>query len=131
MDVMPRKLANLDLDLSVIADAFVVTVVGGLGSLPGAFLAAVLIGIAKALCIGLGFSKLTLVVEFVIMGVVLVLRPYGLLGKPPAMARAVGEAPPPLSPPRCCRCRPPMAGSRWCSCGWRGRSCTPSCAGWA
>jgi branched-chain amino acid transport system permease protein len=97
---IPREPANLDLDLSVIADAFVVTVVGGLGSLGGAFLAAVLIGVAKAFCIGFGFSKLTLVVEFVIMGVVLVLRPHGLLGKPPAMARAVGEAPPPLQPPR-------------------------------
>jgi branched-chain amino acid transport system permease protein len=97
---IPREPANLDLDLSVIADAFVVTVVGGLGSLGGAFLAAILIGVAKAFCIGLGVSKLTLVVEFVIMGVVLVLRPYGLLGKPPAMQRAVGEAPPPLTPPR-------------------------------
>src|ERR1700754_3485119 len=97
---IPREPANLDLDLSVIADAFVVTVVGGLGSLGGAFLAAILIGVAKAFCIGLGVSKLTLVVEFVIMGVVLVLRPYGLLGKAPAMARAVGEAPPMLRPPR-------------------------------
>ena len=97
---IPREPANLDLDLSVIADAFVVTVVGGLGSLGGAFIAAILIGVAKALCIGLGFSKLTLVVEFVIMGVVLVLRPYGLLGKPPPMARPAGEAPPPLTAPR-------------------------------
>ena len=96
---IPREPATLDLDLSVIADAFVVTVVGGLGSLGGAFLAAVLIGVAKAFCIGLGFSKLTLVVEFVIMGVVLVLRPYGLLGRPPAMAR-FGEPAPPLQPPR-------------------------------
>src|SRR6185295_6278663 len=97
---IPREPANLDLDLSVIADAFVVTVVGGLGSLGGAFLAAVLIGVAKAFCIGLGVSKLTLVVEFVIMGVVLVLRPYGLLGRPPAMARAGGEASQPLQLPR-------------------------------
>src|SRR5882757_6340352 len=97
---IPREPANLDLDLSVIADAFVVTVVGGLGSLGGAFIAAMLIGVAKAVCIGLGVSKLTLVVEFLIMGVVLVLRPYGLLGKPPSMPRAVGDAPPPLNPPR-------------------------------
>jgi len=97
---IPREPANLDLDLSVIADAFVVTVVGGLGSLGGALLAAVLIGVAKAFCIGLGFSKLTLVAEFVIMGVVLVARPYGLFGKPQAVARAAGDAPPPLSPPR-------------------------------
>ncbi len=97
---IPREPANLDLDLSVIADAFVVTVVGGLGSLGGALLAAVLIGVAKAFCIGLGFSKLTLVAEFVIMGVVLMARPYGLFGKPSALARAAGEAPPPLRPPR-------------------------------
>ncbi len=97
---LPREPANLDLDLTVIADAFVVTVVGGLGSLPGAFLAALLIGIAKALCIGLGVSKLTLVVEFVIMGVVLVLRPYGLLGKAPAAQRGAADLPPPLAPPR-------------------------------
>jgi branched-chain amino acid transport system permease protein len=96
---IPREPANLDLDLSVIADAFVVTVVGGLGSLSGAFLAAVLIGVAKALCIGFGFSKLTLVAEFLIMGMVLVVRPYGLLGKPSSLARLAGEAPPPLSPP--------------------------------
>ncbi len=97
---IPREPANLDLDLGVIADAFVVTVVGGLGSIPGAFLAAVLIGVTKAFCIGLGFSKFTLVAEFVIMGIVLVLRPYGLLGKPQALQRSAGELPPPLSPPR-------------------------------
>jgi branched-chain amino acid transport system permease protein len=107
---IPREPANLDLDLSVIADAFVVTVVGGLGSLPGALLAAILIGVAKAFCIGIGttdllgfeidFSKLVLVVEFVIMGIVLVLRPYGLLGRPQAVVRATGAAPPPLTPPR-------------------------------
>jgi len=97
---IPREPATLDLDLSVIADAFVVTVVGGLGSLGGAFLAAILIGVTKAFCVGLGFSKLTLVAEFVIMGIVLVLRPYGLLGKPPAVQRSTGDLPPPLTPPR-------------------------------
>jgi branched-chain amino acid transport system permease protein len=96
---IPREPANLDLDLSVIADAFVVTVVGGLGSMGGALLAAILIGVTKAFCIGLGFSKLTLVAEFVIMGIVLVARPYGLLGKPSALVRAA-ETPPPLRPPR-------------------------------
>ena len=97
---IPREPANLDLDLSVIADAFVVTVVGGLGSLPGALLAAILIGVTKAFCIGFGFSKLTLVAEFVIMGIVLVARPYGLLGKPSVLARPAGDRSPPLTPPR-------------------------------
>ncbi len=88
---LPREPASLGLDLVTVTDAFVVVVVGGLGSVPGAFVAALLLGLIKALCIGLGtvqwgdwsfsFSKLTLVVEFVIMAVVLLLRPWGLLGR--------------------------------------------------
>jgi len=91
---LPREPANLGMDLAIIAEAFVVTVVGGLGSIPGAFLAALLIGLTKALCVVLGtvdvggiaiaFPKLTLVVEFVVMAVVLALKPHGLLGTPPA-----------------------------------------------
>jgi len=53
---IPREPASLDLDFSIIADAFVVTVVGGLGSIGGAFLAAILIGVAKAFCIGVARS---------------------------------------------------------------------------
>ena len=55
---LPREPANLGMDLAIIADAFVVTVVGGLGSIPGAFLAALLIGLTKALCIALGTVEL-------------------------------------------------------------------------
>ncbi len=51
---LPREPANLGMDLPTVADAFVVTVVGGLGSIPGAFLAALLIALVKAMCIALG-----------------------------------------------------------------------------
>lgn len=91
---LPREPANLGMDLAIIAEAFVVTVVGGLGSVPGAFLAALLIGLTKALCIALGnvevagvtfaFPKLTLVAEFVVMAIVLAVKPHGLLGRAPA-----------------------------------------------
>jgi branched-chain amino acid transport system permease protein len=91
---LPREPANLGMDLAIIAEAFVVTVVGGLGSIPGAFVAALLIGLTKALCIAAGtvdiggiaiaFPKLTLVAEFIVMAIVLVARPYGLMGLPPA-----------------------------------------------
>jgi len=91
---VPRQPAQLGLDLPAMSDAFVVVVVGGMGSIPGAFLAAILIGEVKALCVALGLSKLTLVVEFVVMAVVLVLRPHGLLGKPWENPRA--EKPEPL-----------------------------------
>ena len=98
---IPREPAQLFLDVQAVSDAFVVVVVGGLGSIPGAFLAAVLIGVIKAVCIGIGnvdmfgttvsFSKLTLVVEFIVMAIVLVVRPWGLLGKPQAMQRAAAS----------------------------------------
>jgi len=84
---IPREPANLEIDLGVVSDAFVVVVVGGLGSLPGAFLAALLIGEIKAFCIGLGYSEITLVVEFIVMAIVLIVRPWGLLGRPVAEAR--------------------------------------------
>lgn len=105
---LPREPANLAVDMSVIADAFVVVVVGGMGSIGGAFLAALLIAQAKAMCIAVGdvelfgivvsFSKFTLAVEFVVMAVVLVLRPWGLAGRPPAPSHAAAAAPP-LAPP--------------------------------
>ena len=107
---LPREPAHLGLDLSTIGDAFVVVVVGGMGSIPGAFIAALLIAEVKAVCAGLGtvdfaslgvplsisFSKLTLVVEFLVMAAVLVLRPWGLLGTPQPALRPSGPAEAPL-----------------------------------
>ncbi|WP_295957657.1 ABC transporter permease, partial [uncultured Xanthomonas sp.] len=103
---LPREPANLEMDLATIGAAFVVVVVGGMGSIPGAYVAALLIAEIKAVCIWLGvveiggvavsFSKLTLVVEFLVMAVVLVVRPWGLLGRPQAPARYLGGAEAPL-----------------------------------
>jgi len=103
-----REPANLSLDLVVISDAFVVVVVGGMGSITGAFLAALIVAEVKALCIGIGmasfgaftvnFSKLTLVAEFLVMAVVLIARPYGLLGRPPGSVRNPAEIEDPLRP---------------------------------
>ena len=102
---LPREPATLEMDLHTIGAAFVVVVVGGMGSIPGAYVAALLVSLVKAVCIWLGlvevfgvevsFSKLTLVVDFLVMAVVLVWRPWGLLGKPQAPSRYVGlpEAP--------------------------------------
>jgi branched-chain amino acid transport system permease protein len=105
---LAREPANLAIDLTVIGDAFVVVVVGGMGSIPGAYLAAVIIAEVKALCIGVGvvhlgsldvnFSKLTLVAEFIVMAAVLILRPHGLLGSAIVAPRAVGGMEPPLRP---------------------------------
>jgi len=103
---LPREPANLGLDLLTIGDAFVVVVVGGMGSIPGAYVAALLIAEIKALCVGIGtvelwgisfaFSKLTLVAEFLVMAVVLMVRPWGLLGKPQSPPRNAAAAESPL-----------------------------------
>ena len=103
-----REPANLGIDLTALGDAFVVVVVGGMGSISGAYLAAVLIAEVKALCIGIGlvhiagfavnFSKLTLVAEFLVMAVVLIVRPYGLLGRAQAAVRSVAEPEDPIRP---------------------------------
>ncbi|MDA0276622.1 MAG: ABC transporter permease [Proteobacteria bacterium] len=96
---IPREPATLHVDLAIVSDAFVVVVVGGLGSIPGAFAAALLIAEVKAFCIGLGYSKLTLVIEFLVMALVLVFRPWGLLGRAPAQVRSASAVEPRLQPP--------------------------------
>jgi branched-chain amino acid transport system permease protein len=105
-----REPASLSLDLSVLSDAFVVVVVGGMGSITGAFLAALIIAEVKALCIGIGlvnfgavavnFSKLTLVAEFLVMAIVLIMRPYGLLGRAQGIVRSAAEIEEPIRPAR-------------------------------
>jgi branched-chain amino acid transport system permease protein len=77
---LPREAVNLNMDVSVVVEAFVVVVVGGLGSLVGAYVAAVLIGVIQAFGILL-LPKITLVLVFLVMGIVLAVRPYGLFGR--------------------------------------------------
>ncbi|RZJ11572.1 MAG: ABC transporter permease [Acidovorax sp.] len=106
---LPREPATLEMDLNTIGAAFVVVVVGGMGSIPGAYIAALLIAEIKAVCIWLGvveifgysvsFSKLTLVVEFLVMAVVLVVRPWGLMGRPQGVSRNTGLPEAPLRAP--------------------------------
>jgi branched-chain amino acid transport system permease protein len=92
---IPKAPATTRMDLDIIAEAFVVTVVGGMGSVPGAFVAAVLIGELQAFGI-LVFPKITLVLVFLLMALVLVVRPHGLFGRPEAAApgHAAGLAAP-------------------------------------
>ena len=102
---LPAEPASLTLDLLTIGDAFAVVVIGGMGSIPGAFVAAFIIAQVKAFCFALGtvqlfgieiaFPQLTLVVEFLIMAVVLIFKPWGLFGARTGTPRNAGapEAP--------------------------------------
>lgn len=83
---IPKEAVNLQMDLNIITEAFVVVVIGGMGSVLGGFLAALLIGELHAFGI-LVFPQITLVLIFVVMAVVLIFRPYGLLGAAAAAQR--------------------------------------------
>jgi branched-chain amino acid transport system permease protein len=106
---LPREAVNLHMDLSIIADVFVVTVVGGMGSVAGAYLAALLIAELQALMllvppfsllgVDIAIAKMTLIPSFIVMAVVLVARPYGLLGKPQSLARVPAGAGEPVIRP--------------------------------
>ena len=77
---LPREPAHLQMDVNVVVETFVVVVTGGLGSISGAFFAALLIGVIHALGSSL-FPQATLVLVFLTMAVVLAVRPQGLMGE--------------------------------------------------
>ena len=64
----------------VLFDCFVVIVVGGFGSLLGAFVASLMIGELQSFGI-LWIPRLALIFQFLLMAVVLVVRPTGLFGE--------------------------------------------------
>ena len=69
------------LHVQVIIDAFVVVVIGGMGSVMGAFVASLLVGIVNAFGV-LAFPGLAVVLTFAVMAIVLIVRPWGLFGVP-------------------------------------------------
>src|SRR5437764_746162 len=83
---IPRDAVHHALDLRIIVDVFVVVVIGGLGSIIGAFVAAVLVSELNAFGI-LIFPKISIILVFLVMAAVLIVRPWGLFGKPEAPAR--------------------------------------------
>jgi branched-chain amino acid transport system permease protein len=60
--------------------AFVAAVLGGIGNIPGAVLGGLLMGVAENMVIWLGYDNYRDAVAFLILIVVLLLRPGGLLG---------------------------------------------------
>jgi len=83
---IPRDAVNHAMDLRIIVEVFVVVVIGGLGSIMGAFVAAVLVSELNAFGI-LIFPKISIILVFLVMAAVLIVRPWGLFGKAEAPAR--------------------------------------------
>lgn len=81
--VLMATFANIDLGIGMekIIECFAVVVIGGLGSVGGALLGSLIIGVGITL-FQLPFGRWALVFPYLVMAVVLVLRPWGLFGKP-------------------------------------------------
>jgi len=77
----PITAAAPGMDVAIILDCFIVIVIGGMGSMGGALLGALILGEVNALSI-LFVPKLTMIFPFILMAIILIVRPWGLLGKP-------------------------------------------------
>jgi branched-chain amino acid transport system permease protein len=76
----PLRGVYAEMGVEIIIEAFVVVVVGGMGSLPGAIVAGLVIG--EVISLTTFFApKLAEIVVFVVMAVVLLTRPSGLFGE--------------------------------------------------
>ncbi len=76
----PTRAVNPEMGITLLAESFVVTVVGGMGSLPGAVVAGLLVGVVFSMTslFAPAYAELSI---FVLMALVLLVRPQGLFGK--------------------------------------------------
>ncbi|MHA7875467.1 ABC transporter permease [Roseivivax sp.] len=93
---LPKGGADLLMDFTILTSVFVVVVVGGMGSLPGAYLASVLISVVGVFGVSY-LPQSTLALTFVVMVAVLMWRPFGLLGRE-EVAGELGQVGPPEDP---------------------------------
>jgi branched-chain amino acid transport system permease protein len=70
---------NPGMGFEILTDAFVVIVIGGFGSLLGALVASLMIGVLQSYGVLL-LPKFALVFQFILMALVLIVRPTGLFG---------------------------------------------------
>ncbi|HSV83127.1 MAG TPA: branched-chain amino acid ABC transporter permease [Ramlibacter sp.] len=76
----PRSVVDLGMDSLIILDCFVIVVIGGLGSLVGSFVGALILGFLTVFG-SLFLNEWVIVVVYVAMVVILLIRPWGLFGK--------------------------------------------------
>ncbi len=61
--------------------AFIAAVLGGIGSIPGAVIGGILIGLIESICTFIGLSKWKEAIVFVILVIILLFKPTGIFGK--------------------------------------------------
>ncbi len=76
----PMTTAYLGMGISVIVDAFVVVVIGGLGSIPGSMAGSLIVGAAQTWG-AFYLPETAMVIMYAVMGAILIFRPWGLFGE--------------------------------------------------
>ena len=79
----PTRTLTPGMGLSILIESFLVTVIGGMGSIGGALVAALLIGFIRAFG-AIGFPLFVDGIMFGMMALVLIVKPSGLFGREPA-----------------------------------------------
>src|SRR5205809_4723714 len=81
--VIPATVAMSEMGIELIVEAFAVVVIGGLGSMRGALVGALVVGVLRSIAISV-YPELEMLLIYLIVIAVLVLRPRGLFGGPRA-----------------------------------------------
>ena len=76
----PVRSMSAGMGFSILIESFIVTVIGGMGSVSGALVGALLIGLVRSFG-SIGFPLFVEGIMFIAMALILVLKPSGLLGK--------------------------------------------------
>jgi len=79
----PMRAIDPGMGDKIIIESFIVVVIGGLGSFPGALVGALILGLIHGLG-GRYFPDVNLILPYIGMAIVLLVRPYGLMGRPVA-----------------------------------------------
>lgn len=77
----PLTAVALGMDMAVLIPCFIVLVVGGMGSLTGAFIASIILGLVNSFGV-LIIPQWALAFGYAVMAIVLIVRPHGLMGEP-------------------------------------------------
>lgn len=79
--IVPTAAASLEMGVEVVIEAFAVVVIGGLGSMPGALVGSLLVGLIRAVSL-IVYPEFEILAIYLIVIGVLLFRPAGLFGKP-------------------------------------------------
>ncbi|MBN9541812.1 MAG: branched-chain amino acid ABC transporter permease [Reyranella sp.] len=79
--VVPSSAASLEMAVELVVESFAVVVIGGLGSMRGALVGALIVGLMRGAAISF-MPEMELLSIYIVVVAVLILRPAGLFGKP-------------------------------------------------